>query len=206
MEITTFLQSDLFKWVIIPIGIFLCRMIDVTIGTLRIIFVSKGKKVLAPLLGFFEALIWLSAMGMVMQNLTNIFCYIAYAAGFAMGNYIGIFTEEKIALGHYVVRIFAVKESDKLKILLKEAGFGFTQIDAHGSNTEVKILFCVIKRKTLSKLICIINSIEPKTFYSIEEARATSSGIFPQNECNINSSSIKTPSFIRFDRMLRKRK
>ncbi|GAE87820.1 hypothetical protein JCM21531_1220 [Acetivibrio straminisolvens JCM 21531] len=79
--------------------IFFSRIIDVTIGTIRIIFVSRGKKYLAPVLGFFEVLVWIVAISQVMQNLNNFACYFAYAAGFATGTFVGIIIEEKLAIG-----------------------------------------------------------------------------------------------------------
>ncbi len=83
-------QSPYFTYIIIPLLICLARIIDVSLGTVRIILVSKGAKIIAPILGFFEVLIWLIAIGQVMQNLTNVMNYFAYAFGFAIGNYIGI--------------------------------------------------------------------------------------------------------------------
>ncbi len=81
----TFFSSDLFSYAILPLLIFLARICDVSIGTLRIIFVSKGVKKVAPVLGFFEVLIWIIAISKIMQNLDNYVNYIAYAAGFATG-------------------------------------------------------------------------------------------------------------------------
>jgi uncharacterized protein YebE (UPF0316 family) len=89
-------DSVVFTWIILPLIIFLCRIIDVTIGTARVIFVSRGYRVLAASAGFFEVLIWLMAIGQIMQNLTNPLCYIAYASGFALGNYIGITLTENL--------------------------------------------------------------------------------------------------------------
>ena len=83
---TNFFGTDLYVFFLLPLLIFLARICDVTIGTMRIIMVSKGKKLLAPVLGFFEVLIWVMAIGKIMQNLSNPVCYIAYAGGFAIGN------------------------------------------------------------------------------------------------------------------------
>ena len=94
-----FFGSEIFTFIILPILIFIARVCDVSIGTMRIIFISRGAKILAPLLGFFEILIWLVAIGKVMQNLDNIACYVAYAGGFATGNFVGIRIEEKLAMG-----------------------------------------------------------------------------------------------------------
>ena len=92
-------ESHFFAWVVLPILIFLARICDVSLGTVRLIFVSRGFKYLAPVIGFFEVLIWILAMTQIMQNLTNPICYLGYAGGFATGNYIGILIAEKLSLG-----------------------------------------------------------------------------------------------------------
>ncbi len=173
------LDSSIFSWVILPILIFLSRIIDVSIGTIRIIFVSRGKKLLAPILGFFEVSVWILAMGQIMQNLDNIVCFLAYAGGFAMGNYVGIIIEEKLALGLLVIRVFLVKDEAGMKERLYSAGFGVTSIDAHGMNGNIEILYTAIKRKDLNKAVSIIEECHSKAFYSIEDAKAIKQGIFP---------------------------
>lgn len=176
------LTNPTFSWVILPILIFLSRIIDVSIGTLRIIYVSRGKKFLAPLLGFFEVSIWLLAISQIMQNLDNVVCFIAYAGGFAMGNFVGIQIEEKLAMGTLILRIFLTNDDSNLKEQLYDAGFGVTTIDAHGKNGDVEILFSVIKRKSLAKAVDIIEHCHSNAFYSIEDAKAVSAGIFPSSK------------------------
>ncbi|MBN7772287.1 DUF2179 domain-containing protein [Clostridium aminobutyricum] len=174
------LDSWVFSWIILPILIFMCRIFDVSIGTIRIIFVSRGKKKLAPLLGFFEVSIWLIAISQIMQHLDNIACFFAYAGGYAMGNFIGIFIEDKLAMGTLIIRIFLISDENEMKARLYKAGFGVTSIDAHGMNGAVKIVYTVIKRKDLSKAVSIIEECDPKAFYSIEDAKSVNQGIFPK--------------------------
>lgn len=177
----TILEYNLFTWVILPLLIFLSRIIDVSMGTLRIILVAKGNKVIAPLLGFFEVLIWLVAIGQIMQNLDNIVCYIAYAGGFAAGNVVGILMEEKLALGMYGIRIFLPKlySLEDLKKRLTEAGFGVTIIKGYGAKEEMSILYCIFKRKDRQKIIEIIEEKSKNLFYTIEEVKAAKHGVFP---------------------------
>ena len=85
--------------------IFLARICDVSIGTIRIIFVSKGNKKIAPILGFFEVLIWITAISKIMQNLDNYVNYFAYAAGFATGNFVRYDDRGKLAMGIQMIRI-----------------------------------------------------------------------------------------------------
>lgn len=175
------LNSEIFTWVILPALIFMARICDVTIGTIRIIFVSRGNKAAASVLGFFEVLIWLIAIGQIMKNLNNIFCYLAYAGGFAMGNFIGITLEEKLAMGVLVVRIITRKDATLLFEELKEEGFGITMLDARGATGPVNIIYTVIKRSALPRVVEMIKTFNPKAFYSIEDVRTVNSGVFPSN-------------------------
>lgn len=180
-----FIDNDLFTWVVLPILIFLSRILDVTLGTLRIIFVSRGKKYIAPILGFFEVLIWLIVISSIMQNANNIICYIAYAGGFACGNYIGMLIEEKLALGVLATRIFIIKEkTDLLMDKLCKEGFGATLVQGKGKIDETNILFCIFRRKELNKVIQLIEEVDANIFYSIEELKYVSKGIFlPRSIC-----------------------
>lgn len=173
------INSDLFAWVILPCLIFLARICDVTIGTIRIIFVSKERKLWASIFGFFEVLIWLVVIGQVMQNLDNVFCYIAYAAGFACGNYIGITIEGKLAMGVLIVRIFTTNGETKLIDSLRASGFGVTNIAAQGGSGPVNVVYTIIKRSCLQEVVSIIKQFNPKAFYSVEEVRSVNAGVFP---------------------------
>lgn len=174
--------SPVFVWVILPLFIFAARICDVTLGTLRIIFVSRGKKLIAPFLGFFEVSIWLLAISQIMQNINNAACFLAYASGFAMGNFIGILIEDKLAIGMVMIRIFLVKDETGMKERLYEAGFGVTSVDAHGMNGNVEIIYTIIKRRNLEKAVAIIEECQSKAFYSIEDAKSVKQGIFPVEE------------------------
>ncbi len=165
--------------VLIPLFIFLARVSDVTIGTIRIVFISKGYKALAPILGFFEVFIWIIAMGKIMQNLDNWLYYIAYAAGFATGNYIGLLLEEHLALGFINLRIITQRDGSNLIKRLSDEGFGVTQIEADGSQGKVHIIYCIVKRNAYKEVISLIYKYNPKAFYTIEDIRYISKGIYP---------------------------
>lgn len=178
---TEFTQSPFFLYFLIPLLICLSRIVDVSLGTLRIILVSKGAKKIAPVLGFFEVLIWLIAIGQVMQNLTNVYNYVAYALGFALGNYIGIMIEQKLALGMVVVRIITRQDAADLVNYMKDTDFGLTVIEAHNGEEPVNIIFTVIKRSDLPLMISHIKNFNPKAFYSVEDVRYVSNAIVPTN-------------------------
>lgn len=174
-----FTDNFIYIYVIIPALIFLARVSDVTLGTIRIVFVSKGMKILAPLLGFFEILIWLIAMSKIFQNLDNWFYYIAYAGGFAMGNYVGLKIEERLALGYLNIRIITQKSGLKLIKELSSAGYGVTYMDAQGSRGDVNIIYCIIKRKDITDITSIIKNYNPNAFYTLEDIRFANFGVFP---------------------------
>ncbi len=173
-------NSPYFEYLIIPLLICFARVLDVSLGTLRIILVAKGTKTLAPILGFFEVLIWLIAIGQVMQNLTNVANYFAYAAGFAIGNYLGIIMEQKLAIGVVVVRVITATDASKLIDFLKEANFGVTTLEAQGTSGHVHLIYTVIKRSNLPLVVKHIKDFNPKAFYSVEDIRYVSEGVFPQ--------------------------
>ncbi len=149
---TLITESSIFVVVFLPLLVFLARVLDVSIGTLRIIFVAKGLKYFAALLGFFEALIWLLAVTQVLQNLNSWQTYIAFALGFATGNYVGVVLEERIALGNLLIRIITRKEADQLVHVLWDEGYGVTSVDAQGETGPVKLIFSITKRKNLGKI------------------------------------------------------
>ena len=181
---TTFFNSDLFSYLILPLLIFVARICDVSLGTMRIIFTSKGKRNIAPFLGFFEVLIWITAISRIMQNMDNYLNYIAYAGGFATGNFIGMLIEERLAVGIQLVRIITHQKGNELVHVLNERGFGATIVEAHGAREKVHLIYSIVQRNDLGNVVSIINSFDPKVFYSVEDVRATSEGVFPPKKNN----------------------
>lgn len=180
----TFFDSDIFSYGLLPLLIFLARICDVSIGTMRIIFVSKGKKYIAPVLGFFEVLIWITAISKIMQNLDNYVNYIAYAAGFATGNYVGMIIEEKVAMGFQMIRVFTHQKGPGLVQSLNSNGFGATTVEAHGAKEKVHIIYTIVQRTELGHVLGIIDEFNPKAFYTIEDIRTVNEGIFPHRKRN----------------------
>ncbi len=173
-----FFKSEAFTYILLPLMIFFLRIIDVSMGTLRIIFVSKGYKKLAPFFGFFEILIWIFAISRIMENLDNWACYIAYAGGFATGNYAGMILEEKLAIGHELIRVITRKEAIELINALKNKGFGITSLKANGINGEVAVLYIIINRKNIGEVLDTIKTYNPLALYTIEDIRSVHKEIF----------------------------
>lgn len=181
---TSFFDSGIFSYGLLPLLIFLARICDVSIGTMRIIFVSKGKKYVAPILGFFEVLIWITAISKIMQNLDNYVNYIAYAGGFATGNFVGMIIEEKLAVGFQMIRVFTYQNGPLLVQNLNVEGFGATSVEAHGAKEKVHIIYTIVQRSELQRVLNIIDEFNPRAFYTIEDVRTVSEGIFPARKRN----------------------
>ncbi len=180
----SFYDSNLFTYGVLPALIFLSRVMDVTIGTIRIVMVSKGHKFWAPFLGFFEILIWLLAISRIFQNLDNWVCYISYAAGFATGNYIGLALEERLAVGIVKIQIITRKSAQKLIENMINAGYGITHHEAKGRTENVSIIHSIIKRSELKKVEDLVKSTNPKAFYSLEDVKSVNQGVFPSTVTN----------------------
>ncbi len=170
--------TDLFSYVILPLLIIVARISDVTFGTLRIVMVSKGQKLIAPVLGFFEVIIWLITMSKVIENIDNWVAYVAYGLGFAAGNYIGLLIEERLAVGVVRLQIITRSSADELIVKLRESGYGITYLDAKGSEGKVAIIYSIVKRTNINSVIQLIRKYNPQAFYSITDVRFVSKDVY----------------------------
>jgi uncharacterized protein YebE (UPF0316 family) len=150
------------------------RVSDVSINTLRFMFMMNGKKNIVPILGFFEALIWLLAIGQIFQNVDNPLSYLAYAGGFATGTYVGMTLDEKLALGRVLVRVITPKPMPTLLEFMKEKNYRFTNVGGEGRYGKVNLLFTVMKRDQLQEFIAMVKATDEKAFYTIESVKRVS--------------------------------
>lgn len=172
---------DYMGWIVIPSLIFIARLADVSLATLRHILIFKGMRKIVPFFGFVEILIWLVAITQVMQNLSNVACYLGFAFGFAAGTYVGIVVEEKLALGHQLVRIITRKPLPDLHTLLIDNGYGVTVVPARGSQGPVELFFVATERKRMPKLLGALHDFDPELFYTVEDVRSVTAGIFSRS-------------------------
>lgn len=166
------LPENHFLPILIPVLIFLARAADVSMAAVRIIFVSRGIRALAAIIGFFEMLVWLIGISQIMQNLNNPISYIAFAGGFSMGTFVGITIERKIAIGNLAVHFITNKNPTSLLRYFRDKGFGATTIDGQGTAGPVKIVFVIVRRKLLDQVLNIIKKFDQDAFYTIEDVRA----------------------------------
>ncbi|MCF8225337.1 MAG: DUF2179 domain-containing protein [Bacteroidales bacterium] len=160
-----------FDYIILPLLIFTARIMDVSLDTLRVIMVSKGYRKFAPYVGFFQVLIWIITITRIMENLDNWVTYVAYAGGFGMGTFVGMVIEEKIAMGHELIRIITKYDADKLVNVLREKGFAVTLAEGKGRDGDVGILFLILKRKSIKEVIALVKEYNPHAFYTVEDMR-----------------------------------
>lgn len=182
---------------LLPILIFFSRIADVSLGTLRITMVSRGYKWESALLGFFEVLIWVIVVAQLLSNLTSWINYVAYAAGFSAGTYIGLLIEDKMKVGTVLVRIITLHKSTELIDSLRESGIAITSVDGRGGFNDVKIIFTVLKRKKLNKVFDVVKEIDPEAFFSTEDVKYSN-----KHHDHLVSPDDRSP----IDRLLRIRK
>ncbi|MBU0508821.1 DUF2179 domain-containing protein [bacterium] len=158
---------------LLMIGIFLLRIVDQTIGTLRMISVVRGYPVIAVLMGFLEVFIWINVIGQVIQNLDAWYLTIGYAAGFAAGQAVGMWVERKLALGNQLVRVISRTEVD-LARKLWENNYPVVEIPSTDRSGPVDVVFVVEGRENIPALTKLIAETDPQAFYTVEDVRLTS--------------------------------
>lgn len=177
------ISPELYAWVILPLFIFVARICDVSMETIRVIYISRGIKFLAPIIAFFEIVIWLLAMEVVMNDLSNIANFIAFALGFATGTYVGLVIEERLSIGMVILRIITTEDSEgQITSFLAQENCGVTRMDAQGSRGSVKMILSLVNRTDIPRITEFIRTVNPHAFFSLEDVRYVNEGVFrPKN-------------------------
>lgn len=162
-------------------AIFFARVVDVSIGTVRMILAAKGYRRIAPILGFFEVFIWITVVSHVFSTMSGVLSYLFYAGGFAAGNYVGILIESKINLGFRSVRIITQKRGKEISDKLREASFGITTVKGEGLKGEVLLIYTVVAKSTVAQLLEIVDIEDDSAFITIEDISSHKSGYITQN-------------------------
>jgi uncharacterized protein YebE (UPF0316 family) len=171
---------DWLQMATIAAGIFLAETCVVTLSTVRTILISRHQRVLAPVLGLVEISLWLLAIGQVMQNLHVPVYFLAFVAGFATGNYLGVCVENWMALGYVVVQIITRKDAGPLVQAFRSAGFGVTCLSGQGLMGPVQLLLSVLPRARLDEAGQLVEKHDPEAFYLVDELRTIRRGFLPQ--------------------------
>ncbi len=172
-----FLDSNAYTWAVLPLLIFIARITDVSLDTLRIIFINRNLRYYAAIAGFFGVFIWLMVIRQIFQRIDSPLCYIAYAGGFAAGNIVGIMIENRISLGKVIIRTITRHEADELVAFLRSSGYGTTVIHAEGMTGPVKVVFTIVERSDVARIVDIIKRYNPNAFYSVEDVRFVSEAV-----------------------------
>jgi len=166
--------TTVYQWVLLPLLIFTARICDVSMDTVRIMLLHRSKKALAPLIGFVQVLIWLLAFRQIIIHLYNPLCYIGFAGGFATGTYVGMLIEERLAIGFQVLRLITRKDASVLIATLRDHGYGVTSVEGAGASGRVDIIYMIVRRAEIPKLIALVQGFNPQAFYTIEDVRGIS--------------------------------
>lgn len=173
-------------WILLSayLFIFVARVIDMSLDVIRILMLTKGRKVAASIVGFFEISVFIVALNEVLKGgLDDPGKILAYASGFAMGNFVGSMIEERLAMGYVSVQVFPPPQlSQRFVTVLRQEGFGVTTVTGMGRDGERIILFLMLKRKDAKKALNILDEIYPNVFYNISDATRIRGGVFPSRK------------------------
>ena len=160
------------------LGIFALRVADMTFDTLRMLFVVRGRKGISWVLGFCQSVIFVIAITSVLSNLDNPLNILGYAAGFATGNVVGMWIEERLAIGHVQVSIVSGRLGAALAGALREAGFAVTEIPARGKDGVVSMLSVSVLRKDVPRVEAIVHATDAEAFVISEDVRPLRRGFW----------------------------
>jgi uncharacterized protein YebE (UPF0316 family) len=158
--------------------IFFLRVTDMTLDTLRVLMVMRGKKGIAWVLGFFQSAIFILAISSVLTHLDNPLNVIGYAAGFATGNVVGMWIEERLAIGHINITIVSSRRGAAIAEYLRDKGFAVTEIPARGKDGMVSLLSCSVLRKNVEDVRKLVNEVDPEAFITAEDVHPVRRGFW----------------------------
>jgi uncharacterized protein YebE (UPF0316 family) len=160
------------------LGIFVLRVMDMSLDTIRVLFVVRGNKKLAWVLGFAQSVIFVVAISSVLTHLNNPLMILGYAAGFATGNVVGMIIEERMAVGHLLLTIISPMRGTAIAQDLRDAGYGVTEIAGRGKDGMVTLLHCSVLRKDIDNVETIVLECDPHAFVTLGDVRAVRRGFW----------------------------
>jgi uncharacterized protein YebE (UPF0316 family) len=171
------------NWLVIPpylltLVIFGLRVLDMSLDTLRVLFVLRGRRPLAWILGFFQSAIWVVAITSVINNLENWLNIIGYAAGFATGNVVGMIIDERLAIGHAHLRIISSRRGSAVVQAIRNAGYAATEVSGQGKDGTVAMINSSIRRRDITRVRREVFQIDPTAFITVGEVRPLHRGFW----------------------------
>lgn len=159
-------------------GIFMLRVVNQSLDTLRVMMMLRGRKLASWVLGFAETAIFVIALSSVITGLNNVLNIIAYSAGFATGNTLGMWVEDRLAIGHINLRIVSRRLGSAMVERLRKEGFGVTEIPARGKDGMVSLLNLSVRRKEVDKVETLVEEVDKDAFITSEEMRPLRRGFW----------------------------
>lgn len=156
--------------------VFVLRVVGVTLATVRVLIMTRGKKLLAASIGFFEVMVYALAIGYVVNNLSNVWNLLGYSLGFAVGTLVGMWLEERMALGYASVRIVSKYRGHALANAIRDAGYGATVEWGEGRNGAVGLVVATVRRREVESVCALADQVDPSAFVTVEETRTIRRG------------------------------
>ncbi len=163
---------------LMPVIIFLLRVCDMSLDTLRVLFVVRSQRSLAWFLGFFQSLVWVVAITTVLSHLDNLWNVVGYAAGFATGNVIGMVIEERLAIGYGHMRIISSGQGPAIAQAIRLSGYAATELSGRGKDGTVAVINCSVRRKDVRRVQQQVKEIDPGAFITVQEVRPLNRGFW----------------------------
>jgi uncharacterized protein YebE (UPF0316 family) len=160
------------------LSIFAMRITDVSFYTLRLLMTVRGRKALAWVFGFFQGILFVTVIRIVLANVDNWTTILGYASGFATGLVVGMLIEQRLALGHAHIRIFSSRQGMALSERLREAGYAVTEIPARGKDGAVTLLECNVLRRHSSQVQQLVEETDPEAFVTVQDVRPVQRGFW----------------------------
>ena len=170
----TFTQQD----VLVAFGVFMLRVVNQSLDTLRVVMMLRGRKLETWILGFIETVIFVVALSSVISGLDNVLNIIGYSAGFATGTTVGMWVEDRLAIGFINLSIVSPKRGTALVQHLREAGYGVTEIPARGKDGMVSLINLSVRRKEVDQVQALVESVDSTAFVTSEETRPLRRGVW----------------------------
>ncbi|HRN50933.1 MAG TPA: DUF5698 domain-containing protein [Anaerolineales bacterium] len=170
----TFTQQD----VLVAFGVFMLRVVNQSLDTLRVVMMLRGRKLETWILGFIETVIFVVALSSVISGLDNVLNIIGYSAGFATGTTVGMWVEDRLAIGFINLSIVSPKRGTALVQHLREAGYGVTEIPARGKDGMVSLINLSVRRKEVDQVQALVESVDSTAFVTSEETRPLRRGFW----------------------------
>lgn len=166
------------EMIIAGLFVFCMRLIDMSLDTLRLLFVMRGRKLIAGFIGALQATVFILAVSTVLKGELNPFTIAGYALGFGAGVIVGMMAEERLAIGYAMLRIYSPAYGREIAQALREAGYAVTEIEARGKDGRMAVVNLVVARKDIQPVRAIVDRVDATAFVTIDEARALKRGYF----------------------------